>query len=317
MSRAPVSVVIPTYNSARYLGDAVQSVLAQTSPPAEIIVIDDGSKDDTAQRIAPFLDRTTYRFQNNAGVSAARNYGVSLARQPFVAFLDADDVWHPAKLQRQVDALRQRPDLVLLGTGFYDWPGSAIDTAPDEQSLVDVTWRQLVVKNRLVTSSVIASRDAILEAGCFDTRLQGPEDRDLWIRLAERGGVAKLAARLTGYRAVGGSVSRQAARCYDGMRRIMQKLDERGGWRGERLLRRQALSYIEHSCAWVFGAAGDHRTAARMVCKSLLMYPLPYDRDEVGTPFERPKRLVLNLLRAIGQARPEPELQPETAVAAR
>src|SRR5437764_1208122 len=101
MNCAPVSVVIPTYNSARYIGDAVESVLAQTLPPAEIIVIDDGSQDDTAQRISPLLDRVTYRFQKNAGVSAARNLGVSIAQQPLVAFLDADDVWHPAKLQKQ------------------------------------------------------------------------------------------------------------------------------------------------------------------------------------------------------------------------
>jgi glycosyltransferase involved in cell wall biosynthesis len=317
VSHAPVSVIIPTYNSAAFLRETVESVLAQTLPPAQIIVVDDGSTDDTVQRLSPFRDRVTYCYQENGGVSAARNTGVAMAHQPLVAFLDADDTWHPSKLELQVEALRRRQDLVLLGADAYDWPSRQPLNHVADDRVIDIAWRQLVVKNRLITSSVVAVRQVLLEAGPFDTAMQGPEDRDMWIRLAERGGVARLSAPLVGYRAVGAtSVSRQARRCYDGMRRIMHKLDQRGAWRGDWLLRRKALSYIEHSCAWIYGAAGEHRTAARMLARSFLMYPLPYDREEVGTRLERPKRLAVNLLRAAGVMGGEAAraIQPSTAL---
>ena len=125
MGPASVSVVIPTYNSGQYLPEALESVLAQTVPPLEIIVVDDGSTDDTADRLHPYLNLITYKFQTNSGVSAARNAGLQLAKGDYVAFLDADDVWHPRKLEFQMGILTSHPDLGLLGTGIVDWPESA------------------------------------------------------------------------------------------------------------------------------------------------------------------------------------------------
>src|SRR5262245_24730960 len=98
-----VSVVIPTFNRAHLITGAIESVLAQTLPPLEIIVVDDGSTDDTPERLAPYLDRIVFLGQENRGVSAARNAGIQAARGNLIAFLDSDDVWHPRKIEIQAE----------------------------------------------------------------------------------------------------------------------------------------------------------------------------------------------------------------------
>src|SRR4051794_37497436 len=117
-----VSAIIPTYNSGPLVVEAVQSVLAQTRPADEIIVVDDGSTDDTAERLASFGDRIIYHRQTNRRVAAARNTGLRMSTGDFVAFLDADDAWHPQKLERQLAVLNFRPEIGLLATGVSDWP---------------------------------------------------------------------------------------------------------------------------------------------------------------------------------------------------
>ena len=92
-----VSVIIPTYNYGRFIAKAIESVLAQTHPIEEIIVVDDGSTDETAETVAKFAPRVTYTRQRNSGVCAARNSGVKHSSGDFIAFLDADDIWHPEK----------------------------------------------------------------------------------------------------------------------------------------------------------------------------------------------------------------------------
>src|SRR5690349_3902585 len=103
MQRAPVSVVIPTFNRGDLVCDAINSALAQTLVPRQIIVIDDGSKDDTGERLRSLYGgRIEYRRQANAGLPAARNHGIAAATEPFVAFLDDDDAWHPRKIELQM-----------------------------------------------------------------------------------------------------------------------------------------------------------------------------------------------------------------------
>ena len=303
-----ISVVIPTYNSGHLLVQAVDSVLAQTVAPAEIIVVDDGSTDDTRERLRPYSRVVRHVFQENQGVSAARNCGVCAARGELVAFLDADDVWHPRKLELQTRVFVEDPGLGLLGTGTFDWPAAAFpEGGPDQPGpVVPVTWRQLAVKNYLSTSSVVARRNLLIQAGPFDTRLQGPEDRDLWLRVAEIARIANLDRPLTGYRAmVPGSLSKRAATCQAGMLRILRKMDERGAWEGRRLLRRKSFGYLYHSCAYLHASEGSYVKALGNLMRSFAWYPLPYRRSEVRTRFERPKRLVVTLLRMLELKRPE------------
>ena len=114
MSEPRVSVVVPAYNSERYLGEALRSVLSQTRAPSELIMVDDGSSDGTASVARSFGDDVRYVRQPNGGIGSARNRGVELASGEHIAFLDADDLWEPGKLQRQLAALEEGPQLDMV-----------------------------------------------------------------------------------------------------------------------------------------------------------------------------------------------------------
>jgi glycosyltransferase involved in cell wall biosynthesis len=305
MTTAPVTVVVPTYNSGHLVGDALASVLAQTVPPEAVIVIDDGSTDDTAARLAQYGARVRAIRQPNQGVSATRNRGVREARSEFVAFLDADDVWHPRKLEVQLSVLRARPDFGLLGTRTYPWPGEVPELLgePAAVPLVPVSWELLAVRNVFVTSSVLVRRAVLERVGEFDTRLQGPEDHDLWLRVAEVAPAANLDLPLTGYRDIPGSLSKQARRMEEGMLRIIAKLGERGAWRGRPWLRRKAYSMVYHQSAYMYGQAGAHGVAVGRSLRSLACYPWPYRAGECKAAFERPKWLIRSLLNLLGGSR--------------
>jgi glycosyltransferase involved in cell wall biosynthesis len=307
-----VSVIIPTYNSGRLVVEAVQSVLAQTKPPAEIIVVDDGSSDDTRQRLQSYHRQVRYIYQENGGVSTARNRGIQEACGEVIAFLDADDVWLPRKLEIQLDVLMRESHVGLLGTRKFDWPTANLPVMDGvaRPALVAIPWSDLVVKNLLVTSTVMVWRRVLDRVGSFDTTLRGPEDYDLWLRVAEVAEVANLELPLTGYRMVPGSLSKQAVSMASGMRRILQKLDERDAWRVRRWLRRKAYSYCDYSCAYMYGAAGSHRQALRHLLASLAWFPLPFRRREVKMHLARPKMLVMLLLRLLS-LKPLPTPQGE------
>jgi len=293
MNHPAVSVVIPTYDSADLVVQAIDSVLAQTVPPAEIIVVDDGSRDDTCERLASYGNRILLVVQENQGVAAARNHGVKLATGKFIAFLDADDIWHPRKLELQLQQLTERPQIGLLGTRTFDWPAATVPAVLTgiRASVVEVPWQQLVVKNYFTTSSVIVRRSILGQVGEFDTTLQGPEDYDLWLRIAESSQAANLDLALTGYRSVAGSLSKQASAMETHLCRILRKLDERAVWAGRRLLRRKAHSYCGYSCAYLHGAAGSPGVALARLLGSFAWYPFPYRRAEVRMPLARLKLL--------------------------
>src|SRR5437016_10401011 len=105
MSEPLISAVIPSYNYGHFITDAIESALGQTYPHVEIIVVDDGSTDDTREQLAPYSERVCYIHQENGGLSAARNTGIRAAKGEWIALLDADDVWHPRKLELQMNCL--------------------------------------------------------------------------------------------------------------------------------------------------------------------------------------------------------------------
>lgn len=208
MKSPTVSVVIPTYNRARFLGAAVASVRAQTYPCAEIVIVDDGSTDDTAQVVAGLGERIRHVRQANAGPAAARNRGIEESRGDLVAFLDTDDRWLPEKLAKQVDILQRDPAVALVcadmtivdETGqvqvasnfehrgmqafFSGLEGHAIPDAP----------RRLLEVNFVNTSTVLARREVLQSLGGFDPRLRYGEDLELWLRIAAKHGVACVAS---------------------------------------------------------------------------------------------------------------------------
>lgn len=277
-----VSVVIPTYNAAAFVVEAVLSVLAQTCPPHEIIVVDDGSTDDTAGRLKGLP--ITVIHQANAGVAMARNAGVAAATGDAIAFLDADDVWHPRKLELQVP-LFECDNCDLTATGCFPWPGDVPEISDD--CIIDlqrIELKDLVVRNSIVTSTVLVKRELVED---FDKRMQGPEDYDLWLRIAQKAPCAFLPAELTGYRTVAGSLSKNAERMEAGMRLILAKLEAAGVFAGKPLLRRKAWGYFHYSCGYMHRQAGHRAEAKKHLLASLVKYPWFYSREDVRYLFGR------------------------------
>ncbi|MCC9309791.1 glycosyltransferase [Kitasatospora sp. RB6PN24] len=230
---APVSVVIAAYNAAPTLGAALSSALGQVPRPAQVIVVDDGSQDGTARVAAAFPEVLVVR-QRNQGPSAARNAGIRESSQPWVAFLDADDVWLPGKLARQLAALGEHPHAVLLAGDWVrelpEGPGGAVVGPALDQPVLSrvVGYRDVLVLNRFQTSTVLVRAEVLGRVGGFDPALDGAEDWDLWLRCARHGTVIKLDAPLAVYRDEPGGYSKDLGRLYTRMLTMLGR-ERRGG----------------------------------------------------------------------------------------
>jgi len=187
-----VSVIIPAYNAAAYIGETLDSVYAQTFADFETIVINDGSPDteDLERTLERYPASLRYLKQQNSGAAAARNTGIRAANGEFVAFLDADDTWLPAFLEKQVNVLRRdRADVVWADAQLYgDSPLAGHTFMEVQPSHAEVTPENLLaVKVTVLTSTVVARRQPILEVGLFDVTLRRGQDFELWLRLARHG----------------------------------------------------------------------------------------------------------------------------------
>lgn len=204
MQEGLVSVVIPNYNYANYVREAIDSVLAQDYEDIEIIVIDDGSKDDSRIVLENYGDAITSIFQKNQGVAASRNNGVRASSGEFIAFLDADDAWQPTKVSKQVELFREQPELGLVHVGVDE-----IDSGGN--SLVH---RLEGVEGRVAPVLLLLKREGVLGGGSgfmvprqvfdavggFDTRLSTSADWDLFYRIAVRYEVGFVPELLLRYR---------------------------------------------------------------------------------------------------------------------
>lgn len=192
-----VSVVIPLYNKATHVAKAIESVLNQTIRAQEIVVIDDGSTDgsaDAALRIKD--DRIRVISQPNRGVSAARNYGIELATSQLIAFLDADDEWHPDFLESVTELAKAYPSAGMFATAFQyrSTNGKIIDQkygwVPSEPGLIEDYFRAACVLQPVCSSSVMVPKQVLLETGGFPEGVVMGEDLDAWMKIALRYRVA-------------------------------------------------------------------------------------------------------------------------------
>jgi glycosyltransferase involved in cell wall biosynthesis len=194
-----ISVVIPTYNSAHFLREAIASVHAQEWPALEIIVVDDGSTDETETVVKALSHSAEVRLlrQENAGAASARNMGIAAATGDWVAFLDVDDLWLPGKLAAQFAELEKRANATFSYTDvtlrFASGEKSDLECGKAEQPLL----RQLLGGNLIATPSVVVRRDCLQKVGLFDVRLRTGEDWDMWMRLAAHFEHVRVARPLT------------------------------------------------------------------------------------------------------------------------
>ncbi|HEY3175611.1 MAG TPA: glycosyltransferase [Candidatus Polarisedimenticolia bacterium] len=216
-----VSVVIPAFNAASFIRPTIASVLGQGFADLEVIVVDDGSADGTAEVVSGLGPPVRLVSGPRRGVSAARNEGVRLARGTYVAFMDHDDLWEPGKVRRQVDRLDSDPNVALVFTqARVERDGRLLEIFPavaDTAALLDRAYENLVHWNYIPMSSVMARRarlPGLDGTGPFDPRYKLSEDWDLWLRIASAagsGGVAFIAEPLTRYRIVEGRATERMA----------------------------------------------------------------------------------------------------------
>ena len=196
-TRSSISVVIPTYNRAELVMRALRSVLAQTRPAEQVIVVDDGSTDDTGRLVQQNFGAVDYLAQENRGVSAARNRGIEVATGEWIALLDSDDEWLPKKLERQFAHLEQEPDHRVCHTDEI-WIRRGRRVNPRLKHAKQGGWifKQCLPLCAISPSSVVIHRSVFDEVGLFDETLPACEDYDLWLRICSRWPVLFVPERL-------------------------------------------------------------------------------------------------------------------------
>ena len=209
-----ISVVIPCYNAEPYIAIAIRSVLEQDWPNLEVIVIDDGSNDRSAELVQKAFPEVKLLQQANQGVAAARNFGIERAQGDWIAFLDADDIWLPGKLQAQWAIHCETPSVRMSYTAWEDW--SCVEPLPTPEYLSDLlshageterwagitgwVYPQLLLGCLVWTGTVLAHRSVFDEVGVFDTSLRIGEDYDLWLRASRVTQIVRVAVPYALYR---------------------------------------------------------------------------------------------------------------------
>ena len=182
-----VSVIIPSYNRAQILHRAIDSVLCQTYRDTEILVIDDGSSDNTLEVLDQYDSEVQVISQSNTGAAAARNNGINKARGEFIAFLDSDDEWMPHKLEKQIACFKQNNELGLVSSGMVDITSDGKKHFPRTFAFSGFATRKLIKYNFVNTSSVVVKTDCLRKMdSLFDTSFKQRSDWQFWIRFSAR-----------------------------------------------------------------------------------------------------------------------------------
>lgn len=304
-----ISVIIPAYNAADTIAAAISSALAQTYRPLEILVVDDGSTDKTSQVADSFGDQIRFLSQANAGPAAARNLGLRESRGELIAFLDADDRWHPDKLALQWQILLQQPSVGLVHTEV-----SHFDLQSEVPWRVEVGRRNfvgnctalLLQENRILNSSVVLRREYLDQTGFFDERFKGVEDYDLWLRLSGCCEFAYLDEPLVWYRHHVGSLSSYSTAMRAGELEVVQsaiaRLRKSDSLAERNLAYDQKLNPRLQALHWDLGYdaydRGDYLRARHHLGKCLRYWPFAFHAAILWCTTWLPHGLVSKLRRA-------------------
>ncbi|MBL7749205.1 MAG: glycosyltransferase family 2 protein [Chitinophagaceae bacterium] len=248
--RSLVSVIIPMYNAAPYIRQTISSVLNQTYKEVEVIVMNDGSKDDSEKTVLELQKedrRIRYQYKANSGVSDTRNKGIDLCTGEYVAFLDADDVWLPQNLEKKINALNE---------SGKQWVFSLHESIDENNRQLQVAMNNFrpynVVDNLLLwegdvvpgpCSNIVVKRDFLGDEIRFDTSLSSPADRDICLQLGSKGEPVFINEELWQYRLHSQSMTSVNFKVVDEMVRLYKKADEKD-WFSSPKLRRKALSNV-------------------------------------------------------------------------
>ena len=287
-----VSVIIPTYNSVAHIRQTIDAVLAQTHPHVELIVVDDGSTDNTRAVLAEYGEKLRLVVQSNQGVCRARNAGLALARGEFICFLDHDDVWYPEMIALQLKAFGVDADVGCVYANYTHWYSDAVGQYADpgelrarcpmdselDASMSGWIYHLLLIDCHVQTSAAMIRSEVFRQCGAFDESLPYSEDWDLWLRISRKFQFRKLKNISVLYRQVEGQGSR-TARDVDYRTRLLEKAVATWGLRspdGTGLARRDfirqlAIYHVDYGMGWV--QAGQPGRGARSFLRALRLNP--------------------------------------------
>lgn len=273
MSEPTCSVIIPCYNGAAFVGEAITSVLSQTAPPREVIVVDDGSTDDSADIAERFGPPVRVVRQANAGVAAARNCGVRESRSEWIAFLDADDAWEPTKLAEQFQKANEGCGFVYCNAANI---GAHDNLAKSRERYLREGWvfQPLLMGNFVTTSGVLIRRDILTHTRGFDGRFSPAEDWAVWLEAATRTAFGCVRTPLVRYRFHAGGISRDTERMYASSLAILAWVRDLPESRDiPARVWRIARATIESRRGLGYALAGDPRAAMRAYLRAVAMNP--------------------------------------------
>ncbi|HON06565.1 MAG TPA: glycosyltransferase family A protein [Verrucomicrobiota bacterium] len=287
-SLSGVSVIIPAYNYSQYLPFAIESAISQTYSPIEIIVVDDGSTDDTKRVVAQYGDKVRYIYQKNSGLSAARNTGIQAASMPFIAFLDADDVWDPEFLKFGMNTFSLLSDdyaIVACYPKFIDQDGNPLPVNPSEKRYYgDIFAGDILLMTRFPPSAVIAKKTAFDRCGFFDTTLKSSEDRDMWLRIASKFRIYLNQDALIMIRRHSSNMSSNPKRMKVNMAKVIKK-----SWENHIIPHYhfwfwlKALSIHRYQVAIIYIGINKRLNAIIELIISLLLYPFPVKSRNINS----------------------------------
>jgi glycosyltransferase involved in cell wall biosynthesis len=271
-----VSVIIPAYNSMTYLPKTLESVLRQTFTDFEVLIINDGSSDNIVEWASKLVDpRVQLISQPNQGVSTARNTGIAHAQGEYIAFLDADDLWEPTKLDKQVCCLdaNSAVGLVYTWTAFIDEFGKPTGVSIVSHAEGNV-WEQIVIRDMISTgSSPMVRRECFASVGVFDPNISIGEDRDMWSRIAARYPFAVVKELLTLYRRHSRNTTKNSKKIVQELRQVIEKSFQSAPL--ELLyLRNRSYGWMNYFAAWsALLGENNYKDAMYFRRQAVLHYP--------------------------------------------
>ncbi|WP_052329492.1 glycosyltransferase family 2 protein [Rhodopirellula sp. SWK7] len=272
-----ISVVIPAYNAEAYIEQAIDSVLGQTHLPFEVLVVDDGSTDGTVDAICGYGSDVTLLRQENGGAAKARNHAVRHTRGEWIAFLDADDVWEPYKLEKQIALVDSKTGLVYTDRiNFGELGGMSKKQSDVVEHRRGKVYEQLVVDGNFVTlSSALVPRLVFDEVSGFDETLSNAQDWDLWLRIAEKWEVELVPEALVKYRCVPNSMSKNIAGMWASQRSILRRVFSKTAARQlPTECRRKAWARASINCGFFAQNSHQFRLAVQLYLRSLIYDPV-------------------------------------------
>jgi glycosyltransferase involved in cell wall biosynthesis len=308
-SKSPaVSVIIPTHNRAHIIPQTIDSVLTQTFRDFEIIVIDDGSTDDTSAVLQHrYGERIACIRIQNSGLPAARNRGITAARGQYIAFLDDDDAWLPDKLKLQTTLMQKSPSLGLVYCGSYTI--AADDTVISETRPLKrgELFQDLLRSNDIVgsASAVLVAGSVFSKAGCFDENLTACEDWDMWIRIARDYPIDFIDKPLVKVRRHPASMQQNILNMEQATFSVLNKYwTEQASEQGLQDKKRGVYSAHCVNFAWKYYAAGDMRSFSRLLNQALECHPL-HTICTAGDDLPAKEKAVLEVYRNFWNSHPQ------------